>query len=124
MRPLGMMGLVFLCLTVSPLAHAQTGHLTTAQAKEHLGEKATVCGNVVSTHFSESTHGSPTFLNLDEPYPKQVFTILIWGNDRSKFGVPETKYAHKQVCVTGLIKIYKGAPEVIASEPSQIEVQK
>ena len=31
-------------------------------------------------------------MNLDEPYPKEVFTILIWCGDRAKFGAPETKY--------------------------------
>jgi hypothetical protein len=35
--------------------------------------------------------GHPTFLNLDEPNPKEVFTILIWGSDRAKFGTPEMK---------------------------------
>jgi hypothetical protein len=46
---------------------------------------------VVSTHYASSSKGQPTFLNLDELYPKEVFTILIWGSDRTKFGVPETK---------------------------------
>ena len=26
--------------------------------------------------------GQPTFLNLDDPYPKEVFTISIWGSER------------------------------------------
>jgi hypothetical protein len=35
--------------------------------------------------------------------PKEVFTILIWGSDRAKFGTPETKYKDARVCVTGKI---------------------
>src|SRR5271169_5271109 len=58
-------------------------------AKEHFGETATVCGEVVSTRYADSTKGQPTFLNLDKPYPNQVFTIVIWGNNRSKFKTPE-----------------------------------
>jgi hypothetical protein len=42
---------------------------------------ATVCGKVVSTHYAKSSKGEPTFLNLDEAYPNEVFTILIWGPD-------------------------------------------
>ena len=103
---------------------AQTHHLTSAEAKDHIGEQATVCGTVAGTHYAGRTKGSPTFLNLDRPYPNQVFTILIWGTDRSKFGAPETTYANKKVCVTGVIKDYKGRPEVIAEEPNQIEIQK
>jgi hypothetical protein len=30
-------------------------------------------------------------LNLDEPYSKELFTILIWSSDRAKFGAPEIK---------------------------------
>jgi hypothetical protein len=115
--------LVLLCLTASPFLHAQT-HITAAEAKNHVGERATVCGNVVSTHYAARSKGNPTFLNLDEPYPRQVFTILIWGSDRAKFGDPEAKYGNKRVCVTGLIKDYKGVPEVVAEQSSQIEIQK
>ena len=90
----------------------------------YVGEKATVCGSVVSTHYAVRTKGSPTFLNLDEPYPRHIFTILIWGSDRPKFDEPEAKYENKRVCVTGLIKDYRGVPEVIVEQPSQIEIQK
>ena len=98
--------------------------LSTSEAAAHVGETTTVCGTVVSTHYSARTKGQPTFLNLDEPYPKQVFTILIWGDDRSKFGNPELQYANKKVCVTGLIKNYRGVPEIIVDQVNQIEVRK
>jgi len=42
----------------------------------------------------------------------------------TKFGAPESTFANKKVCVTGLIKEYKSAPEVIAEQPSQIVIQK
>lgn len=98
--------------------------IAASEAKNHVGEHSTVCGQVVSTHYAARTKGTPTFLNLDEPYPKQIFTIVIWGSDRGKFGAPETRYANKRVCVTGSIKNYRGAPEIIAETPRQIEVQK
>ena len=42
--------------------------LTAAEAKDHVGETATICGNVVSSRYADSTKGQPTFLNLDKPY--------------------------------------------------------
>ena len=33
--------------------------LTAAEAKDHVGETATVCGNVVSTRYAASTKGQP-----------------------------------------------------------------
>jgi len=96
--------------------------LTTAEAKEHYGKTATVCGEVVSTRYADSTKGQPTFLNLDKPYPNQIFTIVIWGNNRNKFGAPENDYKGKRICATGKITAYAGLPEIVADEPKQIKL--
>jgi DNA/RNA endonuclease YhcR with UshA esterase domain len=97
--------------------------LSAAETKDHVGETATVCGNVVSTRYAASTRGQPTFLNLDKPYPNQVFTVVIWGNNRSKFGRPEVEYKEKRVCVTGKIAEYRGVPQVIVDDPAQIAAE-
>lgn len=96
--------------------------LTAGEAKEHFGETATVCGQVVSTRYADSTKGQPTFLNLDKPYPNQVFTIVIWGDHRSKFGKPEDDYKEKRVCVSGKITAYAGLPEIVVEDPKQIRI--
>lgn len=97
--------------------------IAAAEAKDHIGERATVCGKVASTHYAKSSKGEPTFLNLDEPYPKEIFTILIWGSDREKFGTPEIEYWDVRVCVTGKITSYRAVPEIVATERAQIETQ-
>jgi hypothetical protein len=94
--------------------------LSAAEAKDHVGDTATVCGNVVSTRYAASTKGQPTFLNLDKPYPNQVFTIVIWGSNRSKFGRPEVEYNKKRICVTGKISLFRGVPEIVADDLAQI----
>jgi DNA/RNA endonuclease YhcR with UshA esterase domain len=104
------------------IAGAET--ITASEAKNHIGETATVCGKVASTKYAASSRGRPTFLNLDRPYPDQIFTVLIWGSDRPKFGQPEETYRGKDICVTGKIKEYRGVPEIIAYEPEQIALQK
>jgi len=93
--------------------------LTTDEAAHHVGETATVCGTVASADYASHSKGQPTFLNLDKAYPNQIFTAVIWGSDRSKFGTPET-LSGKQVCVTGAIKMYRGRPEVVVHDPSQL----
>src|SRR6267378_593192 len=102
----------------------QVKRLPAIEAKDHIGEKATVCGKVASTRYAATTRGTPTFLNLDKPYPSQVFTVLIWGVNREKFGNPEERYRDKQICVTGTITEYRKAPEIVLSDPDSIEVQK
>ena len=113
--------LAFVLLAIASAMGQKT--LTATEAKDHIGEQSTVCGKVVSTVFAEKSHGSPTFLNFDKPYPGQIFTLVIWGSDRSKFDDPETKYRGKRICVTGKISAYKGVPEVVANEPAQIKLQ-
>ena len=97
--------------------------LTAAEAKDHVGETATVCGNVVSTRYAASTKGQPIFLNLDRPYPNQIFTVLIWGSNRSKFGKPEIEYNEKRICVTGTITEYRGVPEIVVDDRGQITIE-
>jgi len=111
------------CALFAMLLHSQAAwsqQYTAQEAAQHIGEKATVCGVVVSAKFAVTSRGQPTFLNLDRPYPDQVFTVVIWGADRSKFGQPEIAFSAKQICVTGWIAAYKGRPEIIAKDPVQI----
>jgi len=100
-------------------------NISPEDAINHIGQQATVCGNVSSTHFSSRSKGQPTFINLNRPYPNQIFTVLIWGSDRSKFpGAPENYYSNKRICVSGKIQQYKGAPEIVVKSANQISEEK
>ena len=107
-------------LGISVTILGQGKKLRASEAKHHIGQQATVCGRVASGRYVPTTHGSPTFLYLDKPYPNQPFTVIIWGQNRAKFKTPETTYRDKSICVTGRIGIYRGEPEIIASGPAQI----
>jgi DNA/RNA endonuclease YhcR with UshA esterase domain len=96
--------------------------LSATEAKDHIGETATVCGSVASTRYAASTRSQPTFLNLDKPYPNQIFTVVMWGSNRSKFGAPESEYKGKRICVTGKITEYRNVPQIIAERPQQIQM--
>lgn len=97
--------------------------LAVGEAKDHIGETATVCGTVAGTRYAASTKGQPTFLNLDKRYPTQIFTVLIWGSNRLKFGEPEKEFNGKRISVTGKITEYRSVPEIIADDPKQIRVE-
>jgi hypothetical protein len=100
-------------------------NISPEDAINHIGQQATVCGNVASTHFSPRSKGQPTFINLNRPYPNQIFTILIWGSNRSKFpGSPENYYGNKKICVSGKIQQYKGEPEIVVKSANQISEEK
>ena len=93
------------------LSAAVAATITAVDAKNHIGEQATVCGKVAGSKTASSSKGEPTFINLDAAYPNQIFTILVWGDDRKSVG--ELPQVGSRVCATGLIKNYRGVPEIV-----------
>jgi len=87
-------------------------HFTASEARTHVGETATVCGEVVSTRFAASTKGHPTFLNLDKPYPGQIFTIVVIASEPGA-GPPVFSDAARYACVL----VSSGAPNFDRSSP-------
>jgi hypothetical protein len=49
--------------------------------------------------------------NLDEPYPRETFTILIWGSDREKFGAPVFA-----LCLLAIPSLHPQTKRVTAAE--------
>jgi hypothetical protein len=78
-------------------------------AVRHIGETATVCGVVATAMFEANVQDQPTLLDLGEPSPHAVFTAVIYGDHRSKFGTPETSLRGKRIRVTGQISDYREA---------------
>jgi hypothetical protein len=103
-------------LLCAPASQSQT--LTAAQAREHEGQNATICGTVASEHFASTSNGKPTFIDLDIPWPNQIFAVVIWEEDRKKVGTLPRSGAH--MCVKGLINYYHGVPEIIVRTNGQI----
>ncbi|MFO8102450.1 MAG: thermonuclease family protein [Dehalococcoidia bacterium] len=88
----------------------------------HPAEVVCVEGRVVRPYYASASNGKPTFLNFHDPHDGW-FTALIWGDHRDNFPPdPEDYYLNKRVRVTGVIEIYKGSPEIILRQPSQLEV--
>jgi hypothetical protein len=124
MRAYRTASLLILCFALPCITRAQTKHLTAAEAKNHVGETATVCGHIVRIYFAHKAKGLPTLMNLDMSYPQQIFTIVIWGKDRTRFGNPERTYHDKNICVSGKITSHHEIPEIVINTPGQIRIQK
>lgn len=109
----------FLAVSVLGACASRAEGLTPAQAAQHVGTTATVCGTIAGAHYAERSDGQPTFINLDKPYPDPVFTIVIFGDYRAKFSPPpETWSGH--VCATGKITSFHGKAEMKVFDPGQI----
>jgi len=92
------------------------------QAGNYYGKEVIVEAQIASTYRSKT---NTVFLNFEKPYPNHCFTAVIFSSDQYKFvEYPEKYYSDKTVRIRGTIKEYKGKPEIILKDPSQIEVCK
>lgn len=115
--------LAALLLAVTAGADEDVIRIEASEAAHHIGEFAEVCGQVASTAYLASVGGRPTFLNLERPYPDQLFTVVIWGSNRERFdGRPENIYDGKSICVTGKIVEHKGTPQIVVEDPDQMVI--
>lgn len=115
---------LYLALTSFTSIVYSQDYITPENAGEHIRETQTVCGTVASTNYAIRSKDQPTFLNLNQPYPNHIFTVVIWGEYRAKFNnPPETFYKGKGICVKGMITEYRGKPQIEVKEPLQIKIK-
>lgn len=89
-------------------------------AAKYYGKYITVEGTIIATHNS----GKACFLNFHPDY-NRYFGVVIFESAFSCFPKnPENYYYGKKVRVSGVIKEYKGKPEIILDDPSQIKILK
>jgi DNA/RNA endonuclease YhcR with UshA esterase domain len=108
-----------LTLDGQPTATAPaSGVVDWRDAGHYLGQRLTVEGEVVRVHNS----GKAAFLNFAQDYRGQ-FSVVIFAADFEQWPQPPDQvYLGQRVRVSGKIKDYKGAPEVIVESPDQIEI--
>lgn len=101
----------------APTAPA-SGVIDWQDAGQYLGQRLTIEGDVVRVYNS----GKAAFLNFAEQYQGE-FSAVIFAADFEQWPEPPDQvYLGQRVRVTGKIKDYKGAPEVIVESPEQIEI--
>ena len=98
------------------------GHFNTAQALSKVGSKVSIIGKVVSAKFAAKSQA--TFLNLDQSFPHQLFTVTIWKDARRNFSYkPEDDLNGKYIVVTGLVEMDKnGLPVINVTNEKQIKL--
>jgi hypothetical protein len=106
----------------APTRKRKRGKISWKDASDHIGERTTVEGLVVNTNFASSSNGGPTFLDVGKEYPDpDRFSVVIWEESRGSFPeAPEDMYLGKRIVVKGLIKTYRGVPEIIVDSPKDI----
>ena len=89
--------------------------------KKYNKQYVRTCSVVVGVYMSKGK-GKPIFLNFGRSYPNQLFSAVIWKNNRGNFSYnPARKLLNKEVCIKGEVSLYKGKPSINLKDESQIE---
>ena len=97
------------------------GYFNSQQAASKVGSTVSIVGKVVSAKFIPKSQS--TFLNLDQSFPNQIFSIMIWKDGRRNFSYqPEKELDGKYIVVTGKVELDKnGIPGITVTKEEQIE---
>ena len=105
---------LFSLIFISALSYSQDT-VTSKEAKNFIGETKIVRGIVASIFVSNK---GTVLINFDEAYPNATFVAVI------KTGNSGVSYADVKkgsiLTITGKIEDYKGMPEIILNDQSQI----
>ncbi len=104
----------------SSVAQAQKT-VSAQEASRHVGETVTVTGIVADVGHSQRSN--TTFVNFGAPFPNHSFTAVIFASAASLFPDVDS-WKGKTLSVTGVVKIYRGKPEIILNSPTQVTAAK
>ena len=89
------------------------------KADDFVGERKCIYGKVINVYVSKKGN---VFLDFCQDYRTCPFSAVIFQLNVSKFS-DLSKYQGKNIELTGLIKTYKGRPEIVINEPQQIKIR-
>ena len=101
---------------VAPVQNPPT--ITPAEAAKHVGEVVVVQGTVSQIVLSVNL---TTHINFGGRYPNHIFTATIFKAKQTLFTAVKD-YEGKVVQVQGLVHLYRGKPEIVLTEPTQIRL--
>jgi micrococcal nuclease len=97
---------------------SENARISTTQAKENIGKIKVIEAVVSDTHLTEKV----LILKFKNRFKAVIYKDTLMHFPKAMQRSPDTYLKGKTVKVYGLIKDYKGSPEIIIHDPSQIEI--
>jgi DNA/RNA endonuclease YhcR with UshA esterase domain len=88
-----------------------------SEAKKYIGEQKTVTGKVAEVNKAEKL----VRLNFDKPFPRQSFTVVIFGATTNQFSELDALQG-KVIEVTGKIAEYRERAQIVLTSTNQLRV--
>lgn len=108
------LGMGLECALASGSAQAEI--IAPGQAQAHVGQIVTVQGTVGGIFTARS---GARFLDIGGAFPDNALAAVIFKDDAAKFPSVDSLRG-KTVAVTGSIRLYRGKPEIVLSDPAQL----
>jgi len=98
--------------------------ITTSQAKEYIGKEVILKGKIASIKLA-SEGKSTNYINIDKPYPENVFTVVISNKYLEEHQLDLSQSVGKEITVKGIISVYEKDPKKIPQifNPLEIEIK-
>lgn len=89
-----------------------------SEAVQYIGKNVDVCGFVVSVTTSPL---GTAFINFGAEYPNQTFAGFIAAGSTMATDQRISTLPGKTICISGIIELYEGKPEIKVLLPDQIK---
>jgi hypothetical protein len=115
---------IVLFLVLSTLCFSQDT-ITTDKVKDYMDKEVHVIGKVVSYKLAAESKNT-NYINIDKPYPENIFTVVITNNYLEKLNIKIEDLKDKNIYIKGKITTYKNDPKQIPQiyNPISIVVKK
>ena len=113
--------LVVLLALGAPVLARDVQTISPSEAASHVGKEVVVEGVISDVGYS--SRSDTTFLNMGGRYPFNTFTAVIFKSAKPLF--PQAKsWEGKKVTIRGVVKQYRGKPEIVLERAEPVEVVK
>jgi DNA/RNA endonuclease YhcR with UshA esterase domain len=116
--------LITLLLASSTFLFSQTS-IKLSEVPDHVGDSVKLEGTIagVKTFSSDDGKERPVLLNLGAEFPNQLLTVAVFSTYKtSTIMMPTESNKGDIAIVTGKIEMYKGKPQIVVREASQLQI--
>lgn len=99
-------------------------YINVKDVAKYVGDTVQFCSKVYSTRYYEGSVGKPTLLDVRANFSEPLVNTIVLGEDRKAFNdAPEILYVNREVCISGIVQLYNGSPQILIRKREQITVK-